>query len=264
MRPPSSILGISILLLSTLPLLGCPHAIYAVPTLLQRTPRFPGGATHPRFVPVALDFQTGGQFLLFRLRVDGKNLEPAPGPCRRWFLRRGAIEAATAQKSFCNEDEVRFYLAAGVPHTLELLIGSQHTVATRVYVRPGENLRWKMPITTRPIELSIDPEAGHSYTVSAREEALDLRAALGKDAPTGTDWDPAAHKAIYASGRPVGTLKLEVRRDARRDLVSELSVPLYSGPMGCEPPFCEAEPPQKTPENSGGSDGASIRTNRSG
>ena len=263
MPPPSSIVRGSLLLLATLPLLGCPHAIYAIPTLAHRTPRFAGGATDPRFVAVALDFQTEGHFLLFRARVDGRNLEPSAGPCRRWFLRRGADEAPTATRTFCNEDEARFYLAAGVSHTLELLIGSQHTVATRAYVQPGENLRWKMPITTRRIELSIDPEPGRPYTVRAREQALDLAAAL-KDAPTGTRWDPAEHEPIYYRGRVVGTLKLEVLRGARHELVSELSVPLYSGRMPCEPPFCEAGPSQEAPKNSGGSDGASMRTNRSG
>src|SRR5262249_42526538 len=261
--PPSSpILRASLLLLATLPLLGCPPAIYAIPTLLHPPPRSAGGATDPRFVPVALDFQTEGQFLLFRARVDGRNLEPSAGPCRRWFLRRGADEAPTASRTFCNDDEARFYLAAGVPHTLELLIGSQHTVAQRAYVQPGANLRWRMPITTRRIELSIDPEPGHAYTVRAREEALDLAAAL-KDAPTGTRWDPAEHEAVYYRGRVVGTLRLEVLRSPRRELVSELAVPLYSGRMPCEPPFCEAGSPQ-APENSGGSDGASMRTNRSG
>jgi hypothetical protein len=195
-------------------------------------------------VPVVLDFQTEGHFLLFRLRVDGKNLEPVAGTCRGWFLRRGARESPTAQRSFCDEDAVRFYLAAGVPHTLELLVGSEHTVAERVYLKPGENLRWKLPITTRRVELSIQPEPGHSYRVRAREQALSLRTALGTDAPSGTSWDPAAHEPTYTSGREVGTLRLEVLRDARRHLVSELSVPLYSGRMKCEPPFCEVASPR--------------------
>jgi hypothetical protein len=239
--PPSSLFRASILLLVTLPLLGCPHAIYAIPTMMNRAPRFSGVAPDPVLVPVALDFQTDGHFLVFYLRVDGKNLEPSAGPCRRWFLLRGAREAPTAQRSFCDEDDVRFYLAAGIPHTLELLVGSEHTVAERVYLEPGKHLSWKMPITTQRVELSIDPEPGHSYSVRAREEDLNLRTALGKDAPSGTSWDPEEHKPIYYSGREVGTLRIEVLRDARRTFVSELSVPLYSGRMKCELPFCEAE-----------------------
>jgi hypothetical protein len=236
----TSIILCSILFLVIVALLGCPHVIYAVPTLMNQAPRFPVVAGS-EFVPIALRLRTEGHFLLFRLRVDGKNLEPTAGTCRRWFLRRGAREAQTARRSFCNHDAVRFYVAAGVPHTLEFVIGSEHTVAKRVFLEPGENLRWKMPITTGRVELPVNLEPRHSYTIRAAEEALHLRSALSKDAPTGTRWKVNEHRPIYYDGVEVGTLRIEVLRNRDRRIVSELSVPLYSGRLRCEPPFCAAE-----------------------
>lgn len=238
----SSGLTSAILCLVSLPLLGCPHLIYAVPTLMNETPRFPGpGPLAPgsKFVPITLRLGTEGHFVLFHLRVDGTNLEPSAGTCRRWFLRRGAREAPSAPRSFCDQDDARFYVATGVPHTLELLVGSEHTVATRVLLEPGENLRWKMPITTRRIELSINLEPGSSYTLRGGEEVLDLRSALPKDAPRGTSWDVDQHEPIFYKGLKVGSMQIELLRNADRRVESALSVPLYSGRMRCEPPFCE-------------------------
>jgi hypothetical protein len=239
----SSLVVRSLLVPIVLPLLGCPHVIYAIPTLLNREPRFPAArSVEPvaDLVPIRLDLETEGHFLLFYLRVDGKNLTPSAGPCRRWFLLRGAREAEAAPRSFCDEDEVRFRVAAGVPHSVELLVGSEHTVAKRVYLEPGENLRWRMPIATQRVELSIDPEPGSSYTIRGREVALDLRRALAEDAPRGTRWDPAAHAPVFAGGTEVGSLELQVLRNADRRVVGELSAPLYSGRMVCGPPFCAA------------------------
>ena len=239
-----SILICSILFLVSAPQLGCPHIIYAIPTLMGRAPRFPGPApveARSEFVPIALAFESKGHYLVFRLRVDGKNLEPSMGSCRRWFLLREAREAETARRSFCDHDAVRFYVAAGVPHTLELLVGSEHTVAKRVLLEPGENIRWKMPIRTGRVELSINPEPGSSYTVRGGEEALNLRSALGKKAPSGTRWDLDEYDPIFYGGIEVGTMRIKVLRDGDRQIISELSVPLYSGRIKCEPPFCEAE-----------------------
>jgi len=208
-------------------------------------PRFSGPeSTAPgsEFVPIALHFETEGHFLVYRLRVDGKNLEPSAGTCRRWFLLRGAREAQTTQRNFCDDDDVRFYLAAGVPHTLELLVGSEHTVAKRVALERDRKIRWKMPISTRRVEMSITPEPGRSYTVRGGEQLLHLRSALSSEAPRGTRWDVDESDQIYLRGVEVGTLRIEVLRG--RQIVSELSVPLYSGRMSCEPPFCGADPPR--------------------
>lgn len=234
----------AILFLVTMPILGCPHIIFGIPTVMSRAPRFSGPEpvkAGSEFVPIALDFETEGHFLVFRLRVDERNLEPSVGRCRRWFLFRVAREAESARRSFCNHDAVRFYVTAGVPHTLEFLIGSEHTVAKRVLLRPGENIRWRMPITTGRVELSINPEPGHAYTVHGGEEVLNLRSALAEKAPSGTRWDLDEYDPIYHSGVEVGTMRIRVLRDADRQIVSELSVPLYSRRMKCEPPFCGAE-----------------------
>jgi hypothetical protein len=224
-----------------MPLLGCPHLIFGIPTLATRAPSFPGPestSAGSEFVPVAIDFETGGHFLLFRLRVDGTDLEPSSGRCRRWFLQRVAREAESEPRSFCDDDSVWFDVAAGVPHTLELVIGSEHTVVKRVVLRPGENIRWRMPIRTGRIVLTIDLEPGYWYTVEGREDALDLRRALGQEAPSGTRWDLEGHDPIFHSGVEVGSMRLTVLRDADRRVMRELSVPLYSGRMSCERPSC--------------------------
>ena len=195
-------------------------------------------------VPVALDLQTQGHFLVFHLRVDGTNLEPNAGGCRRWFLRRVAREAESSGRAFCRDDSVYFDAAAGARHTLELLVGSEHTVATRVMLRPGENLRWRMPIRTGRIEVPLALEPGHSYTLEGREEELDLGRALAEGAPTGTRWDPDAHEPVFRSGVEVGSLRLRVLRDADGSVLEELSAPLRSGRLRCEPPFCPGGGPQ--------------------
>jgi len=235
----------SILLLATVPLLGCPHAIYAIPTLINRPPKLAGAAfaaLEPWFVPVDLRFETQGDFLLFHLRVDGRNLEPRAGPCRRWWLRRGAREVDTVRESFCDEDDVRFYLAADVPHTLEFLIGSEHTVAKRAALEADRKVRWKMPIKTRRVELSFTPKPGRSYTIRAVEEILHLRSALDREAPKGTRWDVDEVRQVYRRDVQVGRMKIAVLRGSL--VVAEVSAPLYSGEMSCELPFCRAEPPR--------------------
>ncbi len=227
-------------MLLAVPLLGCPHLIFAVPTLMTRTPSFPGpesGKAGARFVPVAVDFETEGHFLLFHLRVDGKNLEPSVGGCRRWLLQRVAREADAAGRSFCGDDSVRFRVAAGVEHRLEFVVGSEHTVVKRVVLRPGENVRWRMQVRTARVELPIELAAGHAYTVEAREEILDLRAALPKEAPSGTRWDLDGYEPVYHTGVEVGRMRIRVLRDAR-GVVKALTVPLVSGRIACEPPFC--------------------------
>jgi len=262
----SALLG-ALLVCAAAPLLGCPHLIYAIPTMMTPTPRFSGVEPAPpeaEFVPLSLDFRSEGHFLLFRLRVDGQNLEPSAGTCRRWFLLRGAHEVQTAGKSFCDEDDVKLDLAAGVPHTLELVVGSEHTVAKRVVLEPGANVRWKMPITTRHVEVSITPERDQEYTLRAREEVLNLANAMPRESPRGTNWKLDAYEPIYKRGVEVGLLRIEVLRGPDDEVVSAFSVPLYSGRMGCEPPFCEVEAPPQSPEKPGGSDGASMRTKRSG
>ena len=123
---------------------------------------------------------------------------------------------------------------------MELVVGSEHTVAKRVVLRPGENIRWRMPIRTERIELPIDLESGHSYTLEGREDVLDLRRALGTEAPSGTRWDLDGYERIYHSGVEVGSMKIRVLRDWDRRVMGELSAPLYSGRMSCEPPFCPA------------------------
>ena len=231
----------ALLALLALPLVGCPHLIFAVPTLLNDEPRFrgpAGAAPASPLVPIRVDLETGGHFAQFYLRVDGQNLSPSAGPCRRWFMRRGAREFGDAPRSFCDDDAVRFRIAAGVPHRIELLVGSVHTVAKRVYLEYSDNLRWQMPISSQPVELSFVPEPGSSYTIRAREIGLDLRRALGENAPRGTDWDPDAHSPSYLGGSEVGSLELEVMRNADRRIVGSVSAPLYSGPLACGPPFC--------------------------
>jgi len=233
----------ALLALLALPLLGCPHLIYAVPTLMNQEPRFrapAGDAPAPPLVPVRVDIATEGHFAIFYLRVDGTNLTPSAGPCRRWFMRRGAQETPDAPRSFCDEDDVRFRVAASIPHRLELLVGSLHTVAKRVYVESGPNLRWRMPISTQLVEFSFEPESGSSYTIRSREVGLDLRRALGEDAPRGTRWDPAAHTPSYAGGTEVGSLELKVMRNRDRRIVEVVSAPFYSGQLACGPPFCTA------------------------
>jgi hypothetical protein len=228
-------------LLLAVPLLGCPHAIFAIPTLMTRTPSFPASAAAEagsQLVPVALDFETGGHFLLFRARVDGTNLEPSAGSCRRWFMRRVAREAGSAQRTFCSDDDVGFDVGAGARHSLEVLLSSEHTVAERVMLRPGENVRWRLPIRSGPIEIPLDVEPGHSYTVEGREVGLDLRRALAKDAPSGTRWDLDGHEPVFTSGVQVGSLRIRVLRDADGQVVEELSAPLVSGRSSCGPPFC--------------------------
>ncbi len=238
-----SSVGCSLLLLVAVLLLGCPHVIYAIPTLANSPPEFSGPepVEGAKFVPIELDLRTKGRFLLFRLRVDGRSLEPSAGSCRKWFLRRGAREAQTTRRIFCDQDAVRFYLAAGVRHTLELLIGSEHAVAKRALLRPGEHLHWRMPTTTRRVELVIDPKAGSSYTVRGGETTLNLRRALPETTPRGTRWDSGAGEPIYHKGVEVGSMRFQVVRDGDRRVLSDLSVPLYSGPMTCELPFCETE-----------------------
>ena len=71
---------------------GCPHLIFAVPTLLNREARFrgpEGGDAAPPLVRVAVELETGGHFLTYYLRVDGTNLTPSAGPCRRCTGFRG-------------------------------------------------------------------------------------------------------------------------------------------------------------------------------
>lgn len=225
--------------LVALSLVGCPHLLFA-PSVLGPAPSFPGpepGASDSELVPVTLDLDTEGHFLLFRLRVDGRNLEPTAGRCRRWLLVRVAREAEAAPRAFCGDDDAWFYLAAGVWHTLELDVESEHTVVKRVVLRPGQNVRWRMPITTGPVQLSIQLEPGHSYTVVGNDEALDLRRALAADAPSGTSWGLDAHERVYRPGVEVGSMRFRILRDGR-ELVREVSVPLYSGRMHCAAPFC--------------------------
>jgi hypothetical protein len=233
----------AILCLLALPLVGCPHFIYAVPTLLTPEPSFPGPEpvqAHASFVPVAVDLDTEGHFLVYRLRVDGKNLEPNAGTCRRWFLKRVAREGESAERRFCSDDSVHFRVAAGVPHDLELVVGSEHTVAKRVVLRPGANVRWRLPIRSARIELPIELAPGHAYTVEGREAALDPRRALAAEAPPpeAGRWDLDAYEPTFRSGVEVGSLRLRVLRDVDGQVLEEVSVPLYSGRMGCEPPFC--------------------------
>jgi hypothetical protein len=238
----AAILRGSALSLAVAPCLGCPHAIYAIPTLLHEAPRFPGAApaaADPKFVPIALDLATEGHFIVYRLRVDGTNLEPTSGPCRRWFLVRGARVAGAEPRTFCGDDDVRFRVAAGTPHSVELLIGSEHTVAKRVVLEPGESLRWRMPIKTQRVELSITPDARESYTLRGGEEVLRLGSALGSQAQAETRFERDARPRYY-KGVEVGAMRIGILRDRDRRVVSEVSVPLYSGRLGCEPPFCEA------------------------
>jgi hypothetical protein len=210
---------------------------------MRAEPRFVGpGPIRPdaEFVPLGFDLESEGNALAFRLRVNGQNLTPTMGACRRWMLRRVARESETAQRSFCDDDSVRIHLEAGVDHTLELMGESEHRVAVRRYLEPGRDLTWDMPISTQPFELSVNLEPGHSYVVRAGEKDLDFSKALGEQAPAGTKWDPEQHEAVYYSDMPVGTITVSVLRAADDRVVSETSVSLRSGHMACEPPFCEA------------------------
>jgi hypothetical protein len=98
-----------------------------------------------------------------------------------------------------------------------------------------------MPIATQPFELPVSLEPGHSYTVHADQKNLDFSRALGENAPSGSRWDLDAYEPIYNSGMPVGIVTISVLRNIDRQVLSETSVPLYSGQMKCGPPFCEAE-----------------------
>jgi hypothetical protein len=198
----------------------------------------PGSAGEaPQWVQVALDLETGGHFLVYHLRVDGTNLEPNAGGCRRWWMQRVAREAGSAPKAFCGDDDVWFDVAAG-HHTLELQVASEHTVAKRVVLRPGANVRWRMPIRSGPIEIPLDVEPGQSYTVEGREVGLDLRVALPAERPSGTDWDLDAYEKVFRRGVEVGSLRIRVLRDADGREVRAVSVPLLSGRAACQPPFC--------------------------
>jgi len=203
-------------------------------------PVFPADAAEAgaALSPVSLDLDTRGHYLVFHLRVDGQSLEPNSGPCRRWLLVRVAREAGSAEQSFCSDDSVRFDVASGMRHSLDLLVGAEHTVVRRVVLRPGENVRWRIPVRTGRIEVPIDAELGHSYTVEGREEDLHLRSALLEQAPSGTRWDLEGYEPAYHSGVEVGWLRIRVLRDADGRVVEELSVPLVSGRLVCEPPFC--------------------------
>ena len=111
----------------------------------------------------------------------------------------------------------------------------------RVLLRPGPNVRWIISTMTQPAEMPIHLEPGVSYTLRAREEGLDFSKALGENAPTGTHWDLEKYEPVYNGGVWVGTLKVSLVRNTDGQPVSERSVPIYSGPMKCEPPFCEAD-----------------------
>jgi len=194
-----------------------------------------------KFVPIAVDFETEGQSLYYRMRVDERDLEPTHGGCRGWFLRRVARDADSARRRFCDRDEVRFYVEAGADHTVALIIGSEHKVAERHRVQPGRNRRWTMPITTKPFELPIHLEPGYSYTMRANEEGLNPRKALAKDGPAERTRDLAEYEPIFYRGIEVGTLVVSLSRDSDRQIMSEVSVPIYSGTMRCESIFCEPE-----------------------
>jgi hypothetical protein len=240
----ASIFKRAALCLALTPLLGCPQVFFGIPAAMRAEPRFVGpGPVRPdaEFVPLEFDLETESNAVAFRLRVNGQNLAPTMGACRRWMLHRVARESETAKRSFCDDDFVRIHLEAGVDHTLELMGESEHRVAERRYLRPGRNLTWDMPISTQPFQLSVNLEPGHSYVVRAGEKDLDFSKALGEKAPAGTKWDPEEHEAAYYSGVPVGTMTVSVLRSADDRVVSETSVSLRSGHMACEPPFCEAK-----------------------
>ena len=240
----TSIIKSAALCLALTPLLGCPQIFFGIPAAMRPEPRFVGpGPARPEaeFVPIEFDLETQGRSLAFRLRVDGRNLEPSAGACRRWMLHRVARESERARRSFCDDDSVRLHLEAGVDHVLELIGESEHRVAERRFLRPGRNLTWDMPISTQPFELPVNLEPGHSYVVRAGEKDLDFSKALGEGAPAGTKWDPDEHKPTYNSGMLVGTMAVRVLRTTDRQVASEVSVPLYSGHMECQPPFCAAK-----------------------
>jgi hypothetical protein len=240
----TSIIKGAALCVALTPLLGCPQIVFGIPAAMRPEPRIVGsGPIRPdaEFVPLEFDLETEGNRLLFQLRVNGRSLEPTMGACRRWMLRRVARESEAARRSFCDDDTVRLHLEAGVDHTLELIGESEHRVAVRRFLRPGRNLTWDMPISTQPFELSVNLEPGHSYVVRAGEKDMDFSEALGERGPTGTKWDPDEHEPSYYSGVPVGSMTVRVLRTTDRRLASEVSVPLYSGHMKCQPPFCEAE-----------------------
>jgi hypothetical protein len=245
MRAESSSIALSALLIpATLLLLGCPQIFFGIPASMQEEPTFIAPGSHrsePEFVPIWLDFETEGRSLAFRLRVDETNLEPSTGSCRRWFLFRVAREAEAARRTFCEWDDIRFYLEANAQHTLEFMFASQHEVATRVVLSPGGNIHWRLPVVTEQVGLSVNLEPGYSYTIHASEEVLNPKKALPENAPTGTRWDPDEHDPIYRIGVEVGTMTISILRDWDYHVVSELSVPLYSGTMTCQPPFCETE-----------------------
>lgn len=236
-----SIVKNAALCLALAPLLGCPQIFFGIPAAMRAEPRIVGpGPIRPdaEFVPLEFDLETAGNSLYFRLRVNGRSLEPTMGGCRRWMLRRVARESETARRSFCEDDVVRLHLEAGVDHTLEFTGESEHRVAERRFLRPGRNLTWDMPISTEPFELAVNLQPGHSYVVRAGEKDLDFTAALGEEAPTGTKWDPDEHQPTYYSGVPVGTMTVSVLRTSDDQVVSEASVSLRSGHMACEPPYC--------------------------
>ena len=240
----ASIFKCAALCLALTPVLGCPQVFFGIPAALRAEPHFVGpGPIRPdaEFVPLEFDLETESNAVAFRLRVNGRNLAPTMGACRRWMLHRVARESETAKRSFCDDDFVRIHLEAGVDHTLELMGESEHRVAERRYLRPGRNLTWDMPISTQPFQLSLNLEPGYAYVVRAGEKGLDFSKALGEDAPTGTKWDPEEHDASYYTGKPVGTMTVSVLRTADDRVVSETSVSLRSGHMTCEPPFCKAE-----------------------
>lgn len=234
----------ALLCLAVAPLLGCPQIVFGIPAAFRDEPRFsapPRAGGGARFAPVDVIFETQGHYVFYRLRVDGRNLEPTAGACRRWFLHRVAREAEDAKRQFCQHDDVRFYLETGVEHTLELVIGSEHTVSKRVRVEPGPHQRWKMQIATRPFELALAPEPGAAYTLRAEERDLKPREALGEGAPAETTRDFGDHAPVYRRGVEVGALTVRVVRNRDRAIESQISVPVYSGEMRCERPFCEPD-----------------------
>ena len=223
---------------------GCPQIFFGIPAALRADLRFTGAGpstSDSEFVPVDLAFEKDGRPLLFRMRVNGVTLEPTTGGCRRWFLHRVAREAGSAPRKFCQRDTIHFYLESGKEHTIDLRVGSEHTVAERGGVYVGRRLRWTVPIATRAFRLALTPEPGASYTIEAVETDLHIRTALGDNAPDERARDLDQYEAVFSSGVQVGTAKVKIVRNADNQAVSSLSVPIYSGRMTCGPPFCGSD-----------------------
>jgi len=200
-------------------------------------------AEHPEYARVTLEFVKSEFILFYRLIVDGQRLEPTLGGCRRVALPRVARRSDQALEKFCHADFVRLYLEGGAEHHIVFAIEGEHQAAVRRRLEPGRNLRWVLPVRTEPVDLALTLEPGQSYVIRVEEKGLEVRQALGENAPPETSRDLEKYEPVFQTGVLVGTLDVRVERSRDGVTLSRISAPIYSGRLDCGPPFCDSEQP---------------------